>query len=79
LQAIAGQRFIPRLSAYPGPTLLLNGEYDLPFRLTAGRFSRAARRSRRVRLAGATHLANLDRPAAFSEAIRQFARSLPDD
>jgi pimeloyl-ACP methyl ester carboxylesterase len=76
LRAVAGQRFIPRLAAYPGPTLIINGEYDLPFRLFAGAFARAARDARRVRIAGASHLANLDRPAAFNAAVRTFARSL---
>jgi pimeloyl-ACP methyl ester carboxylesterase len=79
LRAIAGRPFLPRLAAYPGPTLLLNGEYDLPFRLSRGAFSRAAQHPTRVRLAGATHLSNLDRPAAFNEAVRRFARSLDDD
>jgi pimeloyl-ACP methyl ester carboxylesterase len=77
LRAVAGERFAPRLAAYPGPSLLLNGEFDLPFRLFAGSFAAAAQDARRVRLAGATHLANLDRPAAFSEAVRRFAVSLP--
>jgi hypothetical protein len=31
-----------------------------------------------VRLAGATHLANLDRPEAFSLAVRRFAEGLSD-
>jgi len=75
LRAVIGERFTPRLASYPGPTLILNGEYDLLFRLSARKFA-AARNARRVRLAGATHLANLDRPAAFSEAVRRFARSL---
>ena len=65
-RALAGERFIPRLAAYPGPTLIINGEYDLPFRLFAGAFARAAHDARRVRIAGASHLANLDRPAAFN-------------
>jgi pimeloyl-ACP methyl ester carboxylesterase len=76
LSALAGERFIPRLAAYPGPTLIINGEYDLPFRLSAGAFARAAQNATRVRIAGAGHLANLDRPAAFNRAIRSFARSL---
>jgi pimeloyl-ACP methyl ester carboxylesterase len=79
LRAIAGQPFVPRLRAYPGPTLLVNGTYDVPFRLTARTFARAAREPRRVRLGGATHLANLDRPGAFNEAIRRFVRSLEED
>ncbi len=78
LRSVAGERFVPRLAAYPGPSLILNGELDLPFRLFAASFAAAAQDARRVRLAGASHLANLDRPAAFSEAVRRFARSLPD-
>ena len=52
---------------------------DVIFRLAAPTFAAAAVDPRRVRLAGATHLANLDRPLAFSEAVRRFARSLPAD
>ncbi len=78
LHALFGQRFAPRLAAYPGPTLILNGEWDLVFRLSAGSFAAAARDARRVRLAGALHLSNLDRPAAFSEAVRRFVGSLGD-
>ena len=78
LRAVSGQTFTPRLAAYPGPTLIINGQYDLPFRLFAGTFARAARQPRRVRLAGASHLANLDRPAAFDAAIRTFLAGLDD-
>ena len=79
LRALSGEPFAPRLAAYPGPTLILNGEFDPIFRLGAGRFAAAAVNVRRVRLAGATHLANLDRPAAFNEAVRRFVRSLGTD
>jgi pimeloyl-ACP methyl ester carboxylesterase len=78
VRALFGQRFTPRLAAYPGRTLIINGEWDLLFRLSAGSFATAARDARRVRLAGALHLSNLDRPAAFSDAVRRFARSLGD-
>jgi pimeloyl-ACP methyl ester carboxylesterase len=78
LRALIGERFVPRLAAYPGSTLIINGELDIPFRLFARTFAAAARDPHRVRLAGASHLANLDRPAAFSEAVRRFARSLGD-
>jgi pimeloyl-ACP methyl ester carboxylesterase len=77
LRAIVGERFAPRLARYPGPTLLINGHWDLLFRLSAGTFARAAQDARRVRLGGATHLANLDRPGAFSLAVRRFAEGLP--
>ena len=79
VRAIAGEPFLPRLAAYPGATLILNGELDMIFRLAAPAFAAAAVDARRVRLAGATHLASLDRPHAFSEALRRFARSLPTD
>ncbi len=78
LRAIVGERFAPRLAAYPGPTLLVNGQWDLLFRLSAGTFARAARDARRVRLGGAAHLANLDRPRAFSLAVRRFVEGLPE-
>lgn len=79
LRALVGQRFAPRLAAYPGPSLILNGQFDLPFRLAAPAFAAAAHDARRVRLAGASHLANLDRPTAFSEAVRRFCMSLDPD
>jgi pimeloyl-ACP methyl ester carboxylesterase len=81
LRAIVGQRFAPRLAAYPGPSLILNGQLDPLFRLTVRRFARVAHDQRRVRLGGATHLANLDRPGAFNLAIRRFVEGLqgPDE
>jgi pimeloyl-ACP methyl ester carboxylesterase len=39
-------------------------------------FAAVATDVRRVRFRGASHLANLDRPAAFNGAVRRFARSL---
>jgi pimeloyl-ACP methyl ester carboxylesterase len=76
LRAIVGRRYAPRLARYDGPVLLLNGELDVLFRSDAKRFADAARTARRVRLGGAGHLANLDRPAAFDVAIRRFVESL---
>lgn len=77
LRHVVGERYAPRLAAYPGPSLILNGERDVLFRMSARAFAAAAADSRRVLLAGATHLASLDRPLAFSEGVRRFARSLP--
>lgn len=76
VRSLIGRRFLPRLASFPGPTLILNGEWDLLFRLSARSFSAAGADARRVRLRGALHLSNLDRPAAFSEAVRRFAREL---
>jgi pimeloyl-ACP methyl ester carboxylesterase len=77
LRTLFDRRFAPSLAAYAGPTLILNGQWDLLFRLSAGQFAAAAADARRVRLAGALHLSNLDQPAAFNEAVRRFARSIP--
>jgi pimeloyl-ACP methyl ester carboxylesterase len=76
VRTLFGERFAPRLAAYPGPTLILNGEFDLLFRLSAGTFAAAARDARRARLQGALHLSNLDRPAVFSDAVRRFVRGI---
>ena len=76
VRTLVGERFVPRLARYPGPSLIINGEWDLLFRLSAGTFAAAAQDARRVRLTGALHLSNLDRPAAFNDAVRRFARSI---
>jgi pimeloyl-ACP methyl ester carboxylesterase len=76
LRALVGERFAPRLAAYPGPVLIINGDLDVLFRLGARGFARSARDVRRVRIRGATHLANLDRPEVFNEAVRRFMRTL---
>lgn len=76
LRSIVGEQFLPRLAAYPGRTLIIEGSLDLPLRLMERTFLRTARHGRLVRIAGASHLSNLDRPAAFSEAVRRFGRSL---
>jgi pimeloyl-ACP methyl ester carboxylesterase len=78
LRALAGERFKDRLAAYRGPILIINGALDFVMRPGAPRFAAVAHDVRRVRLGGASHLANLDRPAAFNEAVRRFARSLDD-
>jgi pimeloyl-ACP methyl ester carboxylesterase len=76
LRALVGERFAPRLAAYPGPVLILNGDLDVLFRLGARQFASVGRDVRRVRLRGATHLANLDRPEAFNLAVRRFVAGL---
>ena len=78
LRALVGERFAPRLAAYRGPVLIVNGELDVLFRLGAKRFASGARDVRRVRIRGATHLANLDRPQAFTAAVRKFVEGLAE-
>ncbi len=75
LRALRGERFIPRLADYPGPTLIVNGAWDPFFRWGAPAFAEAAADARRVRLAGASHLSNLDQPVAFTAAIERFLES----
>ena len=77
LRALVGERFVPRLAAYPGPVLIVNGEWDLLFRLGAPTFASVARDARRVRVRGAAHLVNLDRPEAFNAVVRRFVERLP--
>ena len=73
VRSLVGQRFKPRLAAYPGPTLLINGEYDFFFRPNEGAFADVAADARRVLIRRATHLTNLDRPERFTAVIRGFA------
>ena len=76
IRALVGERFVPRLALYPGPTLVINGAYDVLFRLFQPRFMEAARDPRRRLIPGATHLSNLDRPELFTAAVRDFSRGI---
>lgn len=70
LRSIAGESFLPRLAAFPGPAFLVNGRGDLAMRPGERRFLAAAQHGRLVHLAGAFHLSSLDRPAQFNAVIR---------
>lgn len=76
--SLVGRRFAPVLATYPGPTLILNGEFDVLFRAGERRFLGVARDGRRHLIRGGTHLTNLDRPDAFAAAVRAFLRSQPE-
>jgi pimeloyl-ACP methyl ester carboxylesterase len=67
------ETFIPRLAAYPGPSLLVNGEDDLLFRSGEDAFLAAARDGRLEVIPGCGHLVSEDQPAAFNAAVRRFA------
>lgn len=73
--AVAALRtsFVPRLAAYPGPTLLVNGAHDSLFRRGEGTFLAACRDGRLRVIDGAGHLVNSDQPAAFNATVREFA------
>jgi pimeloyl-ACP methyl ester carboxylesterase len=76
IRSLLGESFRPRLAAYPGPTLLVNGSADLLFRLSARSFAASSSSARRVLIRGAGHRSNLDRPEAFTAAVRAFAREI---
>jgi pimeloyl-ACP methyl ester carboxylesterase len=76
VRSLVGERFKPRLAAYPGPTLLINGEFDLFFRPTERAFADVAADPRRALIRRATHLTNLDQSERFSRLIRAFAEQI---
>jgi pimeloyl-ACP methyl ester carboxylesterase len=65
-----------RLAAYPRPVLILNGEHDKISVREQDRFVAHIPRGRLQVIHGAGHLVNLDQPAAFNAAVRDFARSV---
>jgi len=78
VRSLVGLRFKPRLAAFPGPSLILNAEFDMFFRPSEREFVAVAANPRRALIRGATHLANLDRPDAFTAAIRRFASEIAE-
>jgi len=67
------ESFLPRLAAYPGPTLIVNGADDALFRSEERAFLAAAVDGRIELIGGTGHLANEEQPAAFNAVIRRFA------
>jgi len=64
--------FRDRLADYPGPVLLLNGAGDHIARPGQERFLRACRNGTAVTIPDAGHLAPVESPAAFNEALVRF-------
>jgi pimeloyl-ACP methyl ester carboxylesterase len=73
LVAALRMSFIPRLAAYPGPTLIVNGEDDGLFRRGEQAFLAATTDGRLVVIPGTGHLVNEEQPVAFNAAVRRFA------
>ena len=66
------------LAAVTAPALVLVGEHDMAdFHASAAAFARALSCERAVTIAGAGHLAPLERPAAFRSALLEFLRDGP--
>ena len=76
VRSLVGERFRPRLARYRGPILILNGEFDLLFRLSQRSFVDAANDARAAVIPRATHLTNIDRPEVFTAALRRFVRAI---
>jgi len=76
LVAALREVFEPRLAAYPGPTLIVNGEDDDLFRSGERAFLATAADGRLIVIPGCGHLVNEDQPAAFNAAVRQFAAEI---
>jgi pimeloyl-ACP methyl ester carboxylesterase len=73
---LARHDFGALLGQFPGPVLVLNGERDRLNRRVEERQIAAARHAELRIIAGAGHACNLEKPPAFSEAVRAFARGL---
>ena len=68
--------FLPRLAAYRGPALLVNGADDPLFRRGEGAFLAACHDGRLRVIQGAGHLVSIEQPDAFNVAIREFAEDV---
>ena len=73
---IIGQQFVPKLRAYPGPVLLLNGADDRLFRRDEARFLAATRDGVLRVVEHAGHVPAVERPDEFDEALRRFLDSI---
>jgi pimeloyl-ACP methyl ester carboxylesterase len=73
---IIGQQFLPKLRAYPGPVLLLNGADDPLFRRDERAFLSATRDGVLRVVDGAGHVPSIERPDEFDEALRRFLDSI---
>ena len=68
------------LGAIGAPTLLLAGEHDrvAPAPMMA-RMAEKIAHARFATIAGAGHIANLERPQAFNAALAEFLTALPEE
>jgi pimeloyl-ACP methyl ester carboxylesterase len=73
---VAGRDFLQLVRRIDQPILVLNGTRDRTNRHDEAGFLTAARRARLELLQGAGHVANLEQPDAFTDAVRRFACTL---
>ena len=72
LRQVLRTRFVERLGRLWTPVLVVNGALDPVFGPGGDPWAAACRRGRHVVLSRAMHLANLDRPGAFSDLVAAF-------
>ena len=72
LHVVLRTRFVERLGRLWTPVLVVNGALDPVFGPGGDPWAAACRRGRHVVLSRAMHLANLDRPGAFSDLVASF-------
>jgi pimeloyl-ACP methyl ester carboxylesterase len=70
---LAGTDFRSAFASFPGPALVLNGQWDLLNRLGERKHVGAGTNTQLQVIEGAGHVCNLERPGAFVEAVEQFA------
>ncbi len=68
-----GARFSDTVAAYRGPTLIVNGEYDLVFRMDERRFLNRLPQARLRIIRRSDHTAPLVRAEEFTALVREFA------
>lgn len=68
--------FIPRLQAFDGPTLIINGAGDQTFRRGEQRFLAAAVNGRLVIIDGADHVTSEEAPETYNTVVRSFVEEL---
>ena len=73
---MAGRDFTVLLAAFPGPSLILNGERDSSTRKGEPKFMAAAQQGRVQTILDAGHACNLDQPEQYNQAVRAFAQSI---
>jgi pimeloyl-ACP methyl ester carboxylesterase len=69
-------RVMDSLASIDVPTLVLVGSEDQPFLAAADYMASHIAGARRVVIEGAGHASNLDQPAAFNRAVREFLDTL---
>jgi pimeloyl-ACP methyl ester carboxylesterase len=72
LRVVLRTRFVERLGRLWTPVLVVNGALDPVFGPGGDPWAAACRRGRHVVISRAMHLANLDRPGAFSDLVASF-------